>query len=591
MENWGLITFRLTALLYNADEDTSANLQRVATVVTHELAHQWTGDLVTMAWWSDLWLNEGFADFFETESVDTIFPDWNMRDQFLVEDQQRAFSVDSLLSTHPIVNNPVTTSSDISEMFDTITYSKGGSILRMLQDVLTPEVYQSSLQDYIANFQFNNAYTTDLLKSLSDSTGEDLTENFHKWLYEPGYPLVTVELNNKKLKFSQERFISSLGGAEFVDESSPWWIDIKYQTEDGENNSVILDSDSISINLESSSSFIKANLGQNGYYRVNYPSEIWNELENNIESFSAADRAGLVNDVLVLARVGKQDTTTALDFINFLSNEREYTVWVSALSELGYIGTMLTTEYDFGLYKDFMNELLVDVVDYVGWQTLLPPNTTSTHNQSLLRASVLDFAVSFQMPSVINQALELWSNLKENGTEIKPDDRQAVYCAALHFGDETDYNFLFNMLMNTDNAAEQKRILYTLGCTREFYLLKHTLDISLDSSIVRPQDQRTVIAGVSANPLGRDLAWNFVQANFEVFNTLGFSLSSLITIVTSPFNDEFHLQEVETFFSIQQTLGASMAVEQSKETIQANIEWMENNAPQIREWLNSNFAN
>lgn len=122
MENWGLITFRLTALLYNEAEDTAANLQRVATVVTHELAHQWTGDLVTMGWWSNLWLNEGFADFFETESVNDIFPTWQMRDQFLALDQQDAFGVDSLLSTHPIVKEPIVTSSDINEMFDTITY-------------------------------------------------------------------------------------------------------------------------------------------------------------------------------------------------------------------------------------------------------------------------------------------------------------------------------------------------------------------------------------------------------------------------------------------------------------------------------------
>ena len=139
-------------------------------------------------------------------------------------------------------------------------------------------------------------------------------------------------------------------------------------------------------------------------------------------------------------------------------------------------------------------------------------------------------------------------------------------------------------------CAEQKRVLYTLGCTREFYLLKATLDMSLDSDIVRPQDQRTAIAGVSANPLGRDLAWNFVQANFETFNTLGFSLSSLISIVTSPFNDEYHLHEVETFFEIQDTVGASMAVEQSKETIAANIQWLQANGPDVSQWLHSHYA-
>ena len=122
MENWGLITFRLTALLYDEKEGAAGNMQRVVTVVTHELAHQWTGDLVTMEWWSDLWLNEGFAEFFETESADAIFPSWEMRTQFLIEDQQRAFSLDSLISTRPVVHAAVETSSDISEMFDTITY-------------------------------------------------------------------------------------------------------------------------------------------------------------------------------------------------------------------------------------------------------------------------------------------------------------------------------------------------------------------------------------------------------------------------------------------------------------------------------------
>jgi aminopeptidase N len=163
MENWGMITFRLTALLYNSETDTAANLQRVATVVSHELAHQWTGDLVTTAWWSNLWLNEGFADFFETESINAIYPGWNLRDQFLVDDQQRAFYVDALLTTHPIIMNDTVTPDDINELFDTITYSKGGSILRMIQDYLGEQTFQSAYQTYISTYQFSNTFTPDFL--------------------------------------------------------------------------------------------------------------------------------------------------------------------------------------------------------------------------------------------------------------------------------------------------------------------------------------------------------------------------------------------------------------------------------------------
>lgn len=318
---------------------------------------------------------------------------------------------------------------------------------------------------------------------------------------------------------------------------------------------------------------------------------MWNTLKENIYSFSVADRAGLVNDVLVLARSELLDTSIALEFTSFLSEETDYTVWISALSELSYIGTMLSTESDYGLFEEFMQSLLTVVVDYVGWQSDSMDISSSDHNKSLLRASVLNLAVRYNLPSVIETALEKWHAVKQENSFIAPDDRQAIYCAALKYGDATDYQFLFSRLLQTENAAERNRILYSLGCTREFYLLKNTLDISLDSSIVRAQDQRTAIGGVSANPLGRDLAWNFVQANFELFNSIGFSLSSLITIVTSPFNDEFHLKEVETFFNMQEVYGANMAVERAKETISANIEWMRSNSPNVASWLKDNYGN
>jgi len=587
MENWGLITFRLTALLYKDIDGTAGNLQRVVTVVTHELAHQWTGDLVTMKWWSDLWLNEGFADYFETESANALYPSWQMRDQFLVEDQQRAFSLDSLYSTRPIVHDAVTTSSDISEMFDTITYSKGGSILRMMQYYLGADVFKSGLQQYIDSYQFNNALTTDLLESLAETTGHpDLKENFHEWLYNPGYPVVTVTMQEQTLTFTQERFISS-GDTIASNETELWWLNIHFKTDSGPPQDFSFDTASHQVTLSEPTTYIKANLGQNGFYRVNYPPLMWIQLKNRMQSFSTADRAGLVNDVLVLARAGRLETTTALDFTSFLSDELDYTVWVSALSQLNYIGTMMTTEADYGLFELFLQDVIDEAVDYVGWATL--QEEESSHNQSLLRSVLLGEAIRYQLPSAVDQALTIWANFRVNGSTIAPEDRSAVYCAALHYGDSSDYNFLFTRLQATENAAEISRILYSLGCTREYYLLQATLKSSLDSSIVKAQDQRTVISGVYANPLGRDLAWNFVQANFETFNVLGFSLSSLISTVTSSFNDEFHLHEVDAFFKTQNAVGASFAIEQSKETIRSNIQWMDNNAHSVAEWLRTNY--
>ena len=170
MENWGLMTFSFEDLLYDPANSAAEDLQAVAATVAHEVAHQWTGDLVTMAWWSDLWLNEGFAEYFEKQSIHFIYPSWGMRDQFLIEDQQVAFTSDSLHSTHPVVEPTIEGTSDAFQMFDSVSYSKGGSILRMMEDILTPEAFQSGLQQYIAKFKFNNSLTADLFQSENKAT-------------------------------------------------------------------------------------------------------------------------------------------------------------------------------------------------------------------------------------------------------------------------------------------------------------------------------------------------------------------------------------------------------------------------------------
>lgn len=203
MENWGLITYRETNLLYDPEESASSNQQRVATVVAHELVHQWFGNIVTMDWWEDLWLNEGFASFFEFLGVNHAETDWQMRDQMLLEDVLPVQEDDSLMSSHPIVVT-VTTPDEITSVFDGISYSKGASILRMLEDWIKPENFQKGCQMYLEKYQFKNAKTSDFWAALEEASRLPVKEVMDTWTRQMGYPVLNV---NGGKNITQKRFL------------------------------------------------------------------------------------------------------------------------------------------------------------------------------------------------------------------------------------------------------------------------------------------------------------------------------------------------------------------------------------------------
>lgn len=203
MENWGLVTYRETNLLYDPLLSASSNQQRVASVVAHELVHQWFGNIVTMDWWDDLWLNEGFASFFEFLGVNHAEADWQMLSQVLLEDVLPVQEDDSLMSSHPVVVT-VSTPAEITSVFDGISYSKGASILRMLQDWITPEKFQKGCQIYLENFKFKNAKTSDFWDSLEKASNQPVKEVMDTWTSQMGYPVVTV---SGKQNVTQKRFL------------------------------------------------------------------------------------------------------------------------------------------------------------------------------------------------------------------------------------------------------------------------------------------------------------------------------------------------------------------------------------------------
>eukprot|EP01096_Ripella_sp_DP13-Kostka_P011993 TRINITY_DN492_c1_g1_i1.p1 TRINITY_DN492_c1_g1~~TRINITY_DN492_c1_g1_i1.p1 ORF type:complete len:1016 (+),score=563.28 TRINITY_DN492_c1_g1_i1:219-3266(+) len=588
MENWGIVTFRQTALLLDPAQASSYDRQRVAVVVAHELAHQWTGNLVTTSWWDNLWLNEGFAEFFETEAVNFLFPEWRMRDQFIPGDQQYAMNIDQLGASHPLVHQAASPS-DIQQNFDTITYSKGASVLRMIQGYIGPQKFQWTMMRYVSLFEFSNTVSRDFLQAASDVARLPLIPLFERFLNQSGYPLVTIQQvsNTTRWTLSQRAFFVDDTKVSQKKTNSTWNVPITIITPSKTVNTILPWNDTVTVDLGASKWF-KVNGGQNGYYRTNYPDQYWNALKLNMHNvLPPADRAGLINDAFVLARAGALAVTQALDLGSALAFERQYAVWVSALTELIHISDLLLEEECFGSFKLYMIDILSNVVDFVGWV----PDSNDSQSTTLLRSTILQQAVTYGVPGTVDHALGLWAkfNDEDDSTPIDPDLRPAVYYAASRYGTDLDYIALYRLYLATTNAAEGRRILYALGKAREFYLLEATLHLCINTTLVRAQDTVYCISGVAANPLGRNLAWNFVQENWSLLSGPPYALGSLITATTSHFDTLTDFNQVQSFFLANSYVGAEQAVKQSLENILANINWRARSADNVCGWLSSNY--
>lgn len=333
MENWGLVTYRMTALL--VDESSSLKTkQGVAYVVSHELAHQWFGNLVTMEWWSDLWLNEGFATWVGWLAVDKLFPQWQVWVDFVTGDLQSGLSLDALRSSHPIqvdVRDPA----DISQIFDSISYSKGASVIRMLESYLGSLDFKTGLRSYLKKHKYGNAKTADLWHSLSEASGKPVETIMSGWTGVMGYPVLTVtetEMDGTlALKIRQDRFLSS-GDLTDEDNTHIWHVPLNvafYTPGSVRSTDQLLSKRETVFPLEfaKSSGFCKLNGNQTGFYRVRYPSSSLTLFGKAIQAgkmYSTEDRIGVLNDAFSLGSSGYQSTTVGLDLLQYFTDEKEY---------------------------------------------------------------------------------------------------------------------------------------------------------------------------------------------------------------------------------------------------------------------------
>lgn len=587
MENWGAITYRETALLFDPANSSPAMKQRIAIVVVHEIAHQWFGNLVTMNWWNDLWLNEGFASWIEYLAVDYLFPEWDIWTQFVASDFASALDLDGLKNSHPIeqeVGHP----DEISELFDAISYSKGSVVIRMLQNYLGKDVFAAGLKHYLTLHAYGNARTADLWSALEEFSGKPVTQLMSGWTQQMGYPVVMVEETHDGLILQQSRFLAN-GERPTAQEKQLWHVPLMISL-DGQNKirfDLIDEVEPLLMEFPRGTC-MKLNAGQTTLCRVNYTPEQWRLLQNAVACaiLPAVDRLGLENDAFALARAGYIAITQALELAASYGDETDYAVWADLCGNLAACGSLWFQEpFYHKHYRRFVRELVRPTVDLLEWDA----ESGEGHLTALLRSMMINVAGYHGMLSVIVEASHRFDCYLQDSEALDPNLRAAVYNIVVADGGKRRYDQMIDLYRLATMSEEKNRCLRALGSVKDLYLLRHALEFGF-SSEVRSQDMMYVIAGVAGNPLGRDVAWKFLQENWQEFKDRyhggAISLfSRVIGMVTSQFVHEEKACEIEEFFRSHGASGAKRTIQQSLERVRWNAQFLASSREAAGQWL------
>lgn len=602
MENWGLITYRETALLYEANVSSQADKQWVASVIAHELAHQWFGNLVTMEWWQDLWLNEGFASYVEYLGSNYSEPEWDILAQFLPNDLYYAFIADGYNESHPVIQE-VATPNEIESLFDYITYQKGGSLIRMVIGFMGLDVFTHGLYLYLNEHKYGNANSGDLWEALNkvfpDTTGVKIADIMQTWTLQMGYPVLNITiLSNNKITVTQERFFQVATDPSMVAKSQfdyIWKIPFTFMTDtsnNAENNKIYwLLSQSQEIEIPTSSSkWIKANVDQKGFYRVNYNPDNWLALMDELTTASGSvlltenDRSNLMNDAVYLSLGGYLSSITVMNLTTYLANELEYVPWRSSLSALASIREKIAETQISTAFDTYIRSIMSNIVNILSVGLDQP---ASNHTNALFRSFILKQAVLYGETSVTTPIFNMFESFRVNNSKIDADLTDVVYTTGIISGDETQFDFLWARYLTSILPAEQDSILSALSYVKQPALITTLLGYSLTG--VRSQDTTTVLRRLGNNAYARDYLWDFFKTNYEtLFNKFGegsFGFQRTITAVCSKFTTEDKLDDVYLFFRDNTTIFDDTTVRASIENIRGSITWLADNISLLEKWL------
>ena len=588
MENVGCITFRESLLLVDPKTSTQMEQQNVADVVSHELAHMWFGDLVTMRWWNGIWLNEAFATFMEVAAVDDYRPEWTRWTNFSLE-RSVAFETDSLSSTRP-VEFEVRSPQDCEGMFDVLTYQKGGALLRMLEQYLGSERFRDGIRRYLHTHSYRNTETSDLWDAIEDavaeSGGEPVRAMMDSWIWQPGYPLLRVELDASRstpeLVIEQSRF-------GFEDSSSGndalWIIPIHLRIGDVESK-FLLDTRAARIPIsDSSSSPIVVNAGGHGFYRVSYSTDLLARLSKSaLGTMATIERYTLVDDAWNAVVAGRLSAGDFLDFLAGFIDEREFAVWQCIAQSLRAIGRLVEGDARLALCSR-IRELVGPVLTEIGWEPRPDEGDLVGKLRGLL---VTVLAVNGDDTEARQRCRTVFSDHTRDGSRIHPELVAAATTVVAATGDRSDYELIRERFLTSDNPQEQLRYLFALCEFDDPVLIGETCEFAM-SSHVKSQNAPFVLARCIAARRHGSIAWEFVKANWSRATTT-FPSNSIVRMADPVkfLNTAERVRDAQEFFAKHPIPQAAKTLEQILERHQVNARLREREESRLGEFLVSN---
>ncbi|NXX83399.1 AMPN Aminopeptidase, partial [Urocolius indicus] len=610
MENWGLVTYRENSLLFDSVYSSIGNKERVVTVIAHELAHQWFGNLVTLRWWNDLWLNEGFASYVEYLGADSAEPTWNIKDLMVLNEVYTVMATDALTTSHPLSfsEDEINTPAQISEVFDSIAYSKGASVLRMLSDFLTEDVFKQGLQSYLHTFAYGNTIYSDLWVHLQEAVNNNsvqlpssISSIMDRWTLQMGFPVVTV--NTLTGLINQTQFL--LDPNSTVDRPSDfnyvWIVPITWMTPEETGDRYWLTDVSATnerFRVAENNTWLLLNLNVSGYFRVNYNQENWdrllNQLSTNHQVIPLINRAQIINDAFNLARAKYIDVTVALNTTRFLSNETEYMPWQAALDSLQYFQLMFDRSEVFGPMTKYIQKQVMPLFNYYkettnNW-TSIPSGLMDQYNEINAINTACSYGIA-ECEELANSYARQWMSNSSNNP-IPPNLRSSIYCTIVAMGGEEAWDFIWDRFTEATVVSEADKLRTALTCSTIPWILNRYLQYTIDPSKIRKQDATSTINSIASNVVGQPLAWDFIRSKWKtLFADYGggsFSFSRLITAVTQRFSTEFELQQLEQFKEDNQDIGfgsGTRALEQALERTNTNINWVNDNKEKVLAWF------
>jgi puromycin-sensitive aminopeptidase len=588
MENTAAIFYRETLLL--ADDKASVGTRKsIAEVLAHEMAHQWFGDLVTMQWWDDLWLNEGFANWMQSKPVKAWKPEWQM-ELGETASNQAAMSLDALHSTRA-VRAKAETPAEINELFDSITYEKGAAILRMVEAWVGEEPFRKGVNAYLEKFKYGNARAEDFWSTVASSTDKPVDKVMASFVDQPGVPLVSVALGCEggrgTATLTQERYVADQQDNDATKQL--WQIPVCMRLPSGKTVCDLLDKKQATISAGGCQQWTVPNAGARGYYRTALPPASLRAASAEMPKLEATERLALLGDEWALVRGGRHDIGSFLDLASGFGSERSGQVLNTLTSKLAAIDDDMTTDKTREPFRAWIRALLAPVAAEVGWgpgATPAPKAGDGDDTRALRAAVVGALGVAARDPNVLKHARPLVEQELDKPGTVDPTLLGVLVNVAPLEADATLYDKYVARSKSAVDPEERYRYLYGLASFADPALVRRTVEYAIGPD-VRSQDTKILLAALLTNDPTQDLAWDLMRQQWDAVQkkTGEFVGNTVIVGALAAFCDDQHYADIKSFFAAHPVPDAARTLAQSLEAIASCSAVARAQSPKLEEWL------